>query len=285
MTAVPPFSGLLSSLRDTWRRHRLLIASMVILSVVAALTQVKLRGSLLGGPGGPGGSSSSEESLRTCSDAWTIFEGKENATEVMGLFSGEVTKVVEERVQYLEKPSDWKCMDKEPAMPKLQALAAKLPGWHYPPEGPPGAGGSPLAFPLRPVIFESSASVMSEFLREYECKLVALDARATNAVLTGNDLDAPCLPGTCPPINSADLAKRVGAYRERLKQERRRARLALERTLHLLRSFDANYQAARNIVCLQRASLDLRNELNLLADTTSCMPKIWDALTSIHDRK
>ncbi len=284
MTAVSRFSGLLSSLRDTWRRHRLLIASMVVLSVVAALTQVNLRGSLLGGLGGTGGGSGSGGSLRTCSDAWTIFEGKENATEIMDLFRSEVTKAVEERVQYFEKPSDWKCMDKEPAMPKLQALAAKLPGWHYPPEGQ-GAGGSPLTFPLRPVLFESSASVLGEFLREYECKIVALDARATNAVMTGNDIDAPCLPGTCPPVNSAGLATRVGAYRERLKQERSRARLALERTLHLLRSFDANYQAARNIVCLQRASLDLRNELNLLADTTSCMPKIWDALTSIHDRK
>ncbi|MFA5799371.1 MAG: hypothetical protein WC840_00240 [Candidatus Peribacteraceae bacterium] len=274
---------MLSALRDTWRRHRLLIVVMVILSVVAALTQVNLRGSLLGGTG-TGGTSSSEGSLRTCSDAWTVFEGKENATEIMNLFRSEVTKAVEERVQYFEKPSNWKCMDKEPSMPKLRALAAKLPGWHYP-QGGPGAGGSPLAFPLRPVLFESSASVLGEFLREYECKIVALDARATYAVLTGNDIDAPCLPGACPPVNSADLAVRVGAYRERLKQERSRARLALERTLHLLRSFDANYQAARDIVCLQRASLDLRSELNLLADTTSCMPKIWDALTSIHDRK
>lgn len=64
-----------------------------------------------------------------------------------------------------------------------------------------------------------------------------------------------------------------------------RVQRALERTLHTMRSFDGNYGAARNIWCYELASLDLRNELGLVADATSCMPKIWDAVTSLHDRK
>jgi hypothetical protein len=79
--------------------------------------------------------------------------------------------------------------------------------------------------------------------------------------------------------------KRMPTLHEDIQRERQVSRVAVERSLATMRSFEMNYAIARQFVCYQRASLDLKNEMSLLADAVSCMPKIWDAVTSIHDRK
>jgi hypothetical protein len=211
-----------------------------------------------------------------------MFEGMNNVTKVQELFVTEMSLVVSEREDYLGMPMHWDCKDDEgPTIAQLSTLAGKLPGWYY----PDVSGGLPPAYKMRPVYFDSFSSIIGEFLREYECKLTLMQANTIEAVMTGNDTETPCEAEPCPTIAMGDIAMRARPYHEILGLERHRARVAVERTLHTLRSFEVNYTAARNLLCFERASLDLKNELGLLANTTSCIPKIWDALTSIHDRK
>lgn len=199
----------------------------------------------------------------------------------------------------------------DPPMPVLNALASALPGWGYYSEQ---AFVSLITRPTpRPVTFDAFSAILNEFQREYECKLTLLqedvlagiaqnaDTAANaqfccsdNGCVRSDDTLAQCtgaltndpLCGNACSINitASDIASRLKPYHEELTLERNRSRIALERTLHTLRSFEVNYVVARQLMCSQRASLDLRNEMSLLADAVSCMPKIWDAVTSIHDR-
>jgi hypothetical protein len=152
-----------------------------------------------------------------------------------------------------------------------------------------------------------------EFEREYECHLTDLQDKAVPLILENADYPNTtqfcCAGGRCKAsggstvcdgpltsdplcdescesvFTSADMVARLGPFYMRASEERTRARVAIERTMLTLRSFEVNYGYARDLMCYARASLDLRNELSLIADATSCMPKIWDALTSLHDRK
>ncbi|OGJ60322.1 hypothetical protein A3A67_02410 [Candidatus Peribacteria bacterium RIFCSPLOWO2_01_FULL_51_18] len=273
----------ISGFTATLKKHKFLVFTALILAVVVALTKVDFRGALVG-LSGPGVSSSSEDSLRTCSDAGTMFEGMNNLTAVMKKYHEKVSGVVKERQQYFERPDLWKCTEPE-SMPELSSLASRLPGWHYP-DGSAALSGQ--NYKLRPVLFESFASVLAEYLREYECKLVRLQQADIDAVISNNDIDQPCGGvglSSCPGTTIRDLATRPETFSDKISVERHRARVALERTLHVLRSYEMNYAAARNLICLHRASMDFRAEMSLIADATSCMPKIWDAVTSIHDRK
>ncbi len=199
----------------------------------------------------------------------------------------------------------------DPPMPVLNALANSLPGWHY------YTDQSFLGLVSRPtprlVTFDAFGAILNEFQREYECKLTLLQSDVLEGVAGNRDTERsdqfccsadgcvnavtsvntctspitsdPTCNAACPiNITASDLASRLKPYHEELTLEKNRARIALERTMHTLRSFEVNYVIARQLTCSQRASLDLRNEMSLLADAVSCMPKIWDAVTSIHDR-
>lgn len=166
---------------------------------------------------------------------------------------------------------------------------------------------------MRPVSFDAFGAVVAEFQREYECKLTELQDRLLLEVARNQDLprgtqfccmadgcgivsDAAACTGpiTTDPVcdNACDLsltisahifATRMGPYHRDLQTEREVSRIAVSRAIQTLRSFEIHSAAARQLTCYQRASLDLRNEMSLLADTVSCMPKIWDATTSLHD--
>jgi hypothetical protein len=210
-----------------------------------------------------------------------MFEGKRLLRDVIPLYHTTVAAVVAERETYLSTSSEWDC-EMEPAMPMLMALARELPGWYYSVLTP---GLSSVSYQLRPVTFDAFSSILGEFLREYDCKLLDMEGQASVAIAQGEDLGSLCTTSPCPELSSGDLGVRIDAYIQFLQGERHRARVALERTLHAMRSFDVQYDAARSLLCYERAALDLRNEMSLLADATSCMPKIWDTVTSLHDRK
>jgi len=169
----------------------------------------------------------------------------------------------------------------------------------------------------KPVTFDGFASVVSEFQREYECKLSEIQEWAISIVKGNEDIDLPATfcctsdgctqktPETAPycgpdeypnqPLcdpacawtqqNSAEFEHRLTGLVERMTKERMHSRAAVERSLLALRSFELNYTIARQLLCYERASFDLRNELSLLSDAVSCMPRIWDTVTSLHDRK
>ncbi len=292
-------------------RHQALFAILFMLSIAAALSNVLLRGDLIGGPlGGSGSSSSSSLNPRTCTSKGTVFEDLKTLKEVTDRFTQGVSAVVNERETYFRTPSKWSCLSEAdggsiPAITALGVMADFLPGWHY---------TSALGVrKQRPVRFESFTSILGEFQREYECKLAEFSYKADRMVASNLDLDNPkffccnqtylcvqatadilCLTptfdnpqcnGACPTGNThAVIAARLQKFLTRIENEKQRARTAVLRTIHTLRSFELNYVYALQLTCFQRASLDLKSELSLLADATSCMPKIWDAVTSLHDR-
>lgn len=300
-------------------RHKLFVLMLAVMFAVGGSARL-LRGDLLGtGGSSSSSSSSSEQSFRTCDSKGTRFEDTENLDEARAIYRSAMTAVVFEREMILKTPSLWKCGTREagePPIAELRNLAADLPGWHYRVDTSYlfGRRTTPVS---RPVTFASFAAIVSEFQREYECKLTELQDRILANVSLNNDIEKPaqfccitvgdfqgcreqtdasmCDTGLtndptcneeCPTLlYMSDLIHRLPNLHESIRDEREISRVAMERMLNTMRSFDVNYAIARQFVCYQRASLDLKNEMSLLADAVSCMPKIWDAVTSIHDKK
>ncbi len=310
------------SMKGVWSSHRTTIIVLLLLGIVAGSSRYFLSADLLQNPSAGGNESSATPELnmlRTCSSVGTVFEHLNSLQEVMVTFRSRVSEVVAEREQFLSTPSKWQCLagddsESEPPMDKLTALADGLPGWHF--QSPlPFVIGNQTAPAMKPVTFSSFASILGEFERAYECKLTEFQDSAFLSVATNNDQppglrqfccdaqsacvqatsDAVCAGpvvsdpgcgGVCPlRISQQQFVGRLGEYWPLQLVERQRARTALQRTISALRSFEMNYAYAKQLTCFQRASLDLKNELSLLADTTSCLPRIWDAVTSLHDRK
>jgi len=306
-------------IRGAVQQHRLLTLAFIVLFAVGGSSRF-LRGQLIGNDAPDTGTVSREtESLRTCHSKGTIFEGIDNFEEVTSMYRRAMSAVVGEREHILSTPSEWKCgagTDGEPAMPALQSLANGLPGWQYRADVS-YLFGSITTTIVRPVTFATFASIVAEFQREYECKLTEIQDRSVISVVQNYDIptsaqycciaadgisgcrqqtdDSQCISplssdplcgGQCTGLMyMSDIAYRAPRLIAATQEERRISRLAVERTLATLRSFEMNYATARQLICYQRASLDLKNEMSLLADAVSCMPKIWDATTSIHDRK
>jgi hypothetical protein len=296
------------------RKYRSFVVLFLFLCAVAGSTKF-LTGNL-SVIGGPGTFTSQETtgdapSLRTCSSAGTVFERIENLGDMRKLYRQYVSTVVAERETILRAPSTWKCgRDGEPESPMLESLAALLPGWHERVRVPLFIGS--ITMPVtRPVTFDSFSAILGEFQREYECKLTELQDKSIAEVSRNQDIDKPtqfcCTTDGCrEQTNSAgcqtpltddplcnnqcsvaldmsDFVTRLPLLHQDLLQERTTSRVAMERTLQTLRSFDMNFTVARQLICYERAALDLRQEMNLLADAVSCMPKIWDAITSLHN--
>lgn len=300
-------------LRASAKKHQLLI--LVLLALVAATVSSRfLTGQLIPGLPNPATpTSTAGDPPRSCSAEGTPFAATESIVKILSTYRTRMNEVVNEHEKILKTPSEWKCGPGdlgEPSIPKLQALAKELPGW---------SGDAKAVGVERAVTFDSFVSVVSEFQRTYECVLLARQEESIKSVMNNMDLESDgfccsnqaCVPTTkqtkdgkvptgvlcagpvtqdplcgnvCPVlVTSVDLATRPGEYMENIDTERQRSRNAVERTLQALRSYELNYAIARQLTCYQRASLDLRNEMSLLADAMSCIPKIWDAVTSIHD--
>ncbi len=307
----------MTRMTDVARRHQLLALTIAALLAAAGSAQF-LRGQLVpsGTSGVAGSSSSRPEDLRVCDNSVTIFKDDRTLEKAKKRVKERMSGIVDEREKFFRTPSEWKCGPNEkPSFPKLDQLADDLPGWHYQ-YTPSGRLDSPLVL-KKPVTFDAFSAIANELQREYECTLTKFQDNTLGEVSMNEDVSEPtkfccqsqggeqsCAEKTpetvctgaetddsyCDNqclihIYTTDLTKRPEVYHAEQLVERQRSRLALERTLQTLRSFEMNYVVARQLMCYQRASLDLKNELNLLADTTSCIPKIWNAVTSIHDRK
>ncbi len=273
-------TGATRHLWSVWQRHQGLIVVLTGLSILAGSSHYFLSAALLdGSPDAGSGSMSSSEELRICASQGTMFDGITNLSTVLETFRQRVSAIVEEREGYLRNSARWTCLPLDgqqgandaPAPAILRALADELPGWSV--RTPDGS-----TMP-RPVTFASFASILSEFEREYECKLSEFKEDAFLIVYADQDQATP----TGIKAIQADFIARAPAFRSLQDIERQRARIAVERTIQDVRSYELSYTYAKQLVCFQRASLDLKNELSLLADTVSCMPKVWDALTSLHD--
>ncbi len=322
--SLSSLSHWLQSLQDASKKYRALLGVLLLLTA-AGITGNFLRGELLSGD-----DSSTEEADnqptpeegRACTSKGTPFEDEKNLEKIIDIFEKEASAVVDEREQYLSTPSQWSCpmtglMEDNTSTEKLQALAKRLPGWHFNYKDPEYNPSDPLhdqEYVLRPVTFETFSSILMELQRTYECTLNEIDEDRSRAII--NNVDAPknssycCTDNGCAIANNSDecyaevptsddpqcsnactttpsygdITTRAEQIHQRIAMEKRRALIAIERTLLALRSAEIHYADARDLRCYMRASLDFKNLLSLLADATSCMPKIWDALTSLHDR-
>ncbi len=311
-------TGFKAAFPPRWKKHGTVIFIIALLLMVAVSSNVFVKTQPTHGRDVGSPSSADDESLRACSSVGTIFEYVHNLTDVMALFKQRASGIVKEREDFLFTPSQWQCLpgltgSVDPPMPMLQQLAAEMPGWYFR-YGTPGN----MTKIFKPVTFASFTSILGEFAREYECKLTEFQNSVFADVAMNNDLktgenppnqfccnlsnecglaldsaycsgpttgDAQCDLACDLAPTMSDFATRPLLYVNRQLVERQRARAAVERTILALRSFEINYAYAKQLTCFQRASLDLKNELGLLADTASCLPRIWDAATSLHDRK
>lgn len=267
-------------------QYRLLIAMFIALIFFAGASVLIIRADLFGPspviPATTSSSSSSVEQLMdrlACSSSGTLFGQKDidGPAKAQDKFKEQLDLVFEEHEALLKNPSKWTCSTDgadsiDPDMPALKALAATMPGWKQ------RTGVD--TYQTKPVTFASYPSIVLEFEREYECKLTEFENDALGIAAEGKDGD-----GTTPaPLTFEPSTTRARKHWLNMNDERIRARKALERTLAAYRSYDLMVPLTTRLNCLIREQMDLRTELSLLADTMSCMPRIWDAVTSLHDR-
>ncbi len=304
MTRSRPSAG--KRLRSVCSRKSALTA-LVVFGMGAAISGAMLHGAQ---------AAPTDDQVRACSSVGTPFENAKRLVEAQTIFEEAMTAIVDERWYLLTDPLAWPCFSTagttpQPSMPQLTALANSLPGWTY-------VNGTTRQ--LKPVRWENFTSITSELKRAYECKLTEIEYQATAQVMSNYDADgAPefccmvtgagcrtvatagdngslCDPGSyrgtdpvCAEVcdvdlSAGDLSARIDMLKTSMTEERARARVAVERTVNALRSFEIHLPFTIQTNCLQRAALDLKNEQGMLADAISCMPKIWDSVTSLHDK-
>ncbi len=315
------FIGYARSVRLLTRDRVLLLVALATFIIIAMVTlRAAAPASALGGTFTTARTGSGNLA-RSCTSEGTAFENTWSISGLEKILQEQVSLAVDERMQILSTPSSWVCptsLQKSPAppVPALEALATRMPGWNHEYRIPiPLIGGFTFRYLAKPVFFENFASILSEFRREYECRLQELEEDKDVAIQKNADLDTEDAIFCCNPqkecvqkkpeitcagsesadpecgkvckirLNNAEFANRRATFHQDLGIARTRARVAMDRTFFAMRSLESNFVYAHELMCYARVSLDLRNELNLLAESTSCMPKIWDALTSLHDPK
>lgn len=233
---------------------------------------------------------SADDALPPCTTAGTPFEKQEtfvwsDANKAWGdlawsdTYHAQVSAVIEEYRTTIgigaEKDPDDDVSEKillctgedyrevVPAGAKLKALAATLLPWNV---AKGGAGVENLSA-------ADAGAILLEYLREYECALRERDfyMRQTVALAMTEKNKSTLMFG------SADVQNEVVRRQERIREEVRVARPALERTLTLLSGTQRLHPLVADIECIERASLDLRNAFSLLTGAASCMGRSVDA--------
>ena len=190
-----------------------------------------------------------------------IFEFVEDWPDT---YHEQVDKVIEE---YLE-PQEYVC-DAEsfeellPPGEELRALADKMPTWQD---------------PDMPLSSYDIGWVLLEYLRMYECALMEFaDAESFDTTLEEfrkPDVTDLFYPDIEPPsfVNAAVI-----------NEERTIARKTLHRVLTLIGNFGRLRPLEAELECAQRLSLDVRNIAALSAETSSCLPRAWNAKDALRD--
>ena len=161
---------------------------------------------------------------------------------------------------------------------KLEELAKKLPPWQKQDDDD--------ANEVSITRFDISR-VLLEHLRVYECALseyyefryydTAAEEFRKEEEETGSER-----------INFfdyfiSDLVKDTNERSAFIIKEKTIARTALHRTLTILGTMDRLLPLQAELECMQRMSLDIRNIAGLAAETSSCMPRTWNAKDVLRD--
>ncbi|OIO54351.1 hypothetical protein AUJ46_03365 [Candidatus Peregrinibacteria bacterium CG1_02_54_53] len=179
-----------------------------------------------------------------------------------------VGTVVDEHLQSFMRPPNCSALTGDGVLPggaQLSALAKMLPSWKS-----------------ASVSQWEAGSVLLEFLRAYEC---ALEERLyflhPDALLElemkmqerEDDSD----------IYLSLLNTEVSEEDQTITTELATARPSLNRTLSVLAGLSRLLPLHSELQCIERSSLDIRNALALAAETSACLPRIWNAKDPLRD--
>jgi hypothetical protein len=156
------------------------------------------------------------------------------------------------------------------ASPVVGQIASTLEPW--------AAGGAPFSQ-------ADTVPVLLEYLRVYECSLVERSLSLPVEIWREETDRRGLLPGglNANPFFFITLWETWSQQSQDIRRELAIARPTLERalgfmgTVHMTRIFE------RDVECIQRASLDIRNAFALSADAAACMPRIWNAKDPLRD--
>lgn len=146
----------------------------------------------------------------------------------------------------------------------MLALASQLPPWRDTER-------------LKTVRTEDVGSVLLEYLRLYECSLQ--EQASVIPVRSGLEILQKALNENKPLVGIPVTEATNEAMRQLrlVAQEMTVSRPAMHRSLLYLASTMRLGSLGQEIDCLLRTSADLRNTLGLAAETSACLPRIWDA--------
>ncbi|MBT4119802.1 MAG: hypothetical protein HOG89_03870 [Candidatus Peribacter sp.] len=182
------------------------------------------------------------------------------------IYHDQVDRVVQEYLQ----PRELKCdaEDYETFLPpggELLSLAAGLPTWNDPDV---------------PLSEYDISRVLLEYLRVYECALMEFDEYLV--------YDTAVEQFSKPGITKMFFSGLMEQFLDRsaiINEERVVARVTLHRVLTLIGNFGRLRPLEAELECTQRLSLDIRNISALTAETSSCLPRIWNAKDVLRDYK
>ncbi|MDD5025924.1 MAG: hypothetical protein PHH13_00950 [Candidatus Peribacteraceae bacterium] len=156
---------------------------------------------------------------------------------------------------------------------ELKSLAKKLPSWKN-------------STNLSRLNQLDMGTVLLEYLRMYECALVERLNLLPAYILRQEAYRQWVLFGLSVPkvvIEIPILGGMDDDERFRIRKELVTARAALLKTLTFVSGYNRLQPIDMELICVQRASLDIRNGLALAADAASCLPRVWNAKEPLRD--
>lgn len=145
-----------------------------------------------------------------------------------------------------------------PATPALRALASTLPPWKNAPTE------------LNNLSQADMGAVLLEYLRTYQCAMAEYQQQFyTYAAKEGMTV-----------VQYDQLEQET---RTLIRDELVVSRLALERTLSVTGRLGRLRPLFHELDCVIAASLDLRNQLGLISEVSSCLPRVRDARNTLRD--
>lgn len=187
-------------------------------------------------------------------------EGKTVMDEWKDRYHRRVGEVIEAHLEELRGQGS--CTDglRSPPSSALESLAEDLSGWR--------SKGD--------LSEEDMAAVLIDFHQIYECSLQARSFALTSKV--GEDM-VSADNGLFVDVKTLWTA--VDRERKAIEDELVLSRGALRRALQYLSGRGRLHPLENSLLCFERATLDIRNVLSLAAEASSCLPRVWDARTSL----
>ncbi len=155
-----------------------------------------------------------------------------------------------------------------PASPPLKELAGQLPAYK-------NRASKLSEMDIVPVLLE--------WQRTYECAMHEESVYASPHVqkeLSNNDGG---VFDDSVPLSFPGIAQEVARRQAFIEWEVKSSRAILERLVTLLGGFDRLRPLSAELLCLGRASADIRNSLSLVAESSACLPRALDVKDSLRD--